>query len=372
MGVLGNTLGGLGSALDGLLGGGQGGNGSGGGSSGGLGSGGLGGLLTPVIGGSGDGSGGASAGASVNTTGLLDGLVNVNLLDQQALLRLGILPDSNGSHLISLSVLDSDGDGLVDVGLLNNGINASLLDRDGDGLIDVNLLDTINLGLDTSGDLDNNGVPDNSTSQGDFDVVLMGTEGTDRFVLDTTQSFYVEGMGDTDWVSYGASASGFNYAAEANGVFISNGDKVDYLQNVERIAFSDGTLHLDTGIGETAGYAYRIYQAAFDRAPDAAGLDYWIDVLDSGAKGMTEVAADFLASREFQQTYGALSTQDFIEELYENILQRAGEDAGIDYWTDQLDAGAQSRAQVLAGFSDSAENVALVGATIDNGFFLAA
>lgn len=370
MGLLGNTLGGLGNTVDNLLGGGLTGGASGGGSAN-VGLGGLGGLLNPITGGSG-GNGSGVLGSSLNTTGLLDGLVNINLLDQQALLRLGILPDANGSHLVSLSVLDSDGDGLVDVGLLNDGINATLLDRDGDGLIDVNLLDTINLGLDLTGDVDNNGVPDSSTNQSDFDVMLMGTEGADRFVINLSQSHYVEGMGSTDRASYAASASGFNYSAEANGVFISNGDKVDYLQNVERIDFSDGTLHLDTGIGETAGYAYRIYQAAFDRAPDAAGLDYWIDVLDSGAKGMTDVAADFLSSREFQQTYGALSTQDFIEELYENILQRGGEDAGIDYWTDQLDTGAQSRAQVLAGFSDSAENVAMVGATIDNGFFLAA
>jgi hypothetical protein len=342
--------------------------------------GGLGGLLSPVLGGgSGSGSGGGSGsgsggvlGSALNTTGLLDGVVNVNLLDQQALLGLGILPDASGNNLVDLSLLDRDGDGLVDVGLLNDGINASLLDRDGDGLISLDLLDTINLSLDVSGDLDGNGVPDNSTDEDDFDVVLTGTQGADRFVLDASQSFHVEGLGGTDSASYAASASGFNYVLQANGVFVSNGDKVDYLQSVERIDFSDGTLHLDSGIGETAGFAYRIYQAAFDRAPDAAGLDYWIDVLDSGAKGMTEVAADFLSSREFQQTYGALSTQDFIEELYENILQRAGEDAGIDYWTDQLDAGAQSRAQVLAGFSDSAENVALVGATIDNGFFLAA
>ncbi|MBS9722373.1 DUF4214 domain-containing protein [Tianweitania sp. BSSL-BM11] len=367
MALVGNIIPGVGDTVDGLLGvSGPTGSVSGSGSAS-VGLGGLSGLLNPITGGSG---GGLLSG--VNTTGLLDGLVNVNLLDEQALLKLGILPDDNGSNLLSVAVLDRDGDGLVDVGLLNDGINASLLDRDGDGLIDVNLLDTINLGLDISGDLDNNGIPDNSTDPGDFDIVLMGTGGSDQFVLDASQSYFVEGMGGTDQVSYGTSASGFNYAVQANGVFISNGDKVDYLQNVERVAFSDGTLHLDTGIGETAGYAYRIYQAAFDRAPDAAGLDYWIDVLDSGAKGMTQVAADFLSSREFQQTYGALSTQDFIEELYENILQRSGEDAGIDYWTDQLDAGVQSRAQVLAGFSDSAENVALVGATIDNGFFLAA
>ena len=371
MALLGDVLGGVGNTVDNILGGGPTG-GTSGGTSVTVGLGGLGGLLDPVTGGSGGGSsGGGVVGSGLNTTGLLDGVVNVNLLDEDALLDLGILPSGNG-NLVDLSLLDDNGDGLVDVGLLNDGINASLLDRDGDGLIDVDLLDTVTIGLDLTGDLDNNGVPDNSTDNDDFDVVLMGTEGTDRFVLDANQSFYVEGMGNTDWASYGASASGFNYAVEANGVFISNGEKVDYLQNVERIAFADGTLHLDTGIGETAGYAYRIYQAAFDRAPDAAGLDYWIDVLDSGAKGMTEVAADFLSSREFQQTYGALSTQDFVEELYENILQRAGEDAGIDYWTNQLDAGVQSRAQVLAGFSDSAENVALVGASSDNGFFLAA
>jgi hypothetical protein len=376
MGILDGVLGTVGGVVGGLTGGtGNGGTSAGGSAGGSLDTGGLLAPVTGIIGGGTGGSGGGLLGTGVNTNGLTDGLIDLDLLDANALAAVGILPDQDGNGLVNLSLLDQNGDGMVDIGLLNNGLGLSLLDQDGDGLVSLDLLDRVDLsvdaGLDLSGDLDGNGVPDNSTDASDFDVVLTGTAGADRFLIDSNQTTYVDGLGGVDIASYAASANGFNYALGANGVFMSNGDKVDYLQNVERISFSDGTLLLDTGIGETAGYAYRIYQAAFDRAPDAGGLAFWIDALDDG-ESMVDVAADFLFSPEFQRTYGQLSDTDFVEELYENILNRAGEAAGVDFWSDQLENGVRSRADVLANFADSAENVALVGSTIDAGIFLSA
>jgi len=376
MGLLDNTLGTVGNVVGGVISGGTttGGSASGSVSAGGSLSGGS------LLGGTGGGSSSGGVLDGVLGSGTLDGLVDADLLDQDALLEIGILPDQMSNGLLELSLLDQNGDGLVDVGLLDDNLGLSLLDQDGNGLIDLDVLDTIDLELDsdggleldTDGDLNNDGIPDIDTDAGSFDVVLMGTAGDDRFIIDLDQSTYVQGMGGTDWASFAASAEGFTYAADVNGVFLSNGDALHYFENVERISFSDGTLHLDTNIGETGGYAYRIYQAAFERTPDAEGLAYWIDVLDSGQKGMVEVANDFLFSQEFQQTYGALSTEDFVEELYENILQRVGETDGLDYWVDQLESGARSRADVLSNFADSQENVELVGATIETGFFLSA
>lgn len=370
MGVLDGVLGTVGGVVGGVTGGSTSGGSTGSvsGSVGGtINTGGLLGPVGSVIGAGSSGTGLLDDGINV---GALDGWISTDLLSDDALLDLGISPDASGQR-VNLAVLDQDGDGLVDLDLLDEDLGLSLLDRDGDGLIDLDLIDTMEPGLDPDGDIDGDGNPNNNTDANDFDVVLMGTAGADTFVLPPNQTTYVEGFGNTDSATYAASAQGFSYAVDANGVFISDGTEVDYLQNVERINFSDGTLHLDTGAGETAGYAYRIYQAAFDRTPDTAGLAFWIDELDEG-KSMIDVAADFLFSAEFQQTYGQLSTTDFVEELYENILQRAGEDAGVDFWTQQLDSGARGRAEVLAGFSDSAENVALVGATIDAGLFVAA
>jgi Ca2+-binding RTX toxin-like protein len=52
-------------------------------------------------------------------------------------------------------------------------------------------------------------------------------------------------------------------------------DGTDQVTGVERLQFGDSVLAFDTVKG-TPGQAYRLYQAAFDRTPDSAGLGYWI------------------------------------------------------------------------------------------------
>jgi len=134
----------------------------------------------------------------------------------------------------------------------------------------------------------------------------------------------------------------------------------------ERFILNNGTLAFD--LSGIAGQSYRIYQAAFDRTPDTPGLSYWIKSMDAGMS-LIDVASGFVASVEFASVYGVdISNADFISKLYENVLGRQGEAAGIDYWTGQL-AGGVSHAVVLAGFSESPENVAGVAPAIADGIW---
>lgn len=160
----------------------------------------------------------------------------------------------------------------------------------------------------------------------------------------------------------------YDIKKQADGSFTVT-NKVDHvtLYDVERVQFADGVVALDTaGI---AGQAYRLYQAAFDRTPDADGLKFWIDNMDAGW-GLGHVAANFIGSAEFQSSYGNLSNVGLVDQLYKNILGRAAEKAGLDFWVDQLDKGTMDRATVLANISESPENVALVAPAIDNGIWL--
>lgn len=143
-------------------------------------------------------------------------------------------------------------------------------------------------------------------------------------------------------------------------------DGTDLLKDVERLQFSDVTLALDIAKGEIAGSAYRIYKAAFDRAPDTGGLGYWINAMD-GSASLTTVAAGFINSPEFQKLYGAnLSDRDFVTKLYNNVLDRNPDQEGYDYWLGALAKGA-SREGVLVNFSESNENIANVVDLIANG-----
>lgn len=128
-------------------------------------------------------------------------------------------------------------------------------------------------------------------------------------------------------------------------------------------ALPDAATLLTTleGIAQTTvNPVIRLYQAAFDRVPDSAGLDYWVSqYIDGGGSGtltLGQMSANFTQSAEFQSDYGALSNLAFVNALYVNILQRTGDQAGIDYWTNLLNSGV-SRGEVLNNFAQSPEFV---------------
>ena len=142
-------------------------------------------------------------------------------------------------------------------------------------------------------------------------------------------------------------------------------DGTDVLSHVERLQFFDSAFAFD--IGGNAGQAYRIYQAAFNRAPDAAGLGFWIHAMDGGM-ALNDVAAGFIASAEFKTMYGAApSNADLVGKFYTNVLHRAGDAGGIAFWTGVLDNHSVTAAGALAGFSESPENQAALIGVIGNG-----
>ena len=138
-----------------------------------------------------------------------------------------------------------------------------------------------------------------------------------------------------------------------------NRDGVDTLINVQRYQFSDDALALDTGATQNAGSVYMLYQAAFNRVPDAGGLGYWITQVDKGANITTVVAASFIKSPEFIAMYGVNpSNASFVNSLYQNVLHRAGDAGGVAFWNELLSNPATTKASVLELFASSPENVA--------------
>jgi len=138
------------------------------------------------------------------------------------------------------------------------------------------------------------------------------------------------------------------------------------LTDIERVRLLDGTLAFD--IDGNAGQAYRLYQAAFDRAPDVSGLGYWIVEKDGGSR-LQEIARNFIGSSEFRSLYGATaSDREFTDLLYANVLNRDADAEGYVYWVGQLSEGL-SRADMLIGFSESGENKANVADEVSNGIW---
>jgi hypothetical protein len=176
--------------------------------------------------------------------------------------------------------------------------------------------------------------------------LLDGKEGIDTVVFASQRAWYVVQNDGTNMAVYD---------------FLSGSST--RLANVERLQFSDQTVALD--INGNAGESYRLYQAAFNRTPDKVGLGYWINSMDQG-HSLMDVAASFINSAEFAEKYGANpSDAQYVEALYQNVLHRAPDATGYDFWLHALQIAP--RAEVLVNFSESPENQAQVIGAIANG-----
>ncbi len=194
------------------------------------------------------------------------------------------------------------------------------------------------------------------------DETLAGGTGND-FLNGMAGDDLLDGGSGLDTALYSGNKASYTIAAADEGFTVSGPDGVDTLLGVERIRFGDVNVALD--IDGTAGQAYRLYQAAFNRTPDIGGLGYQMNALDQGLT-LQQVAQNFINSPEFSRTYGSLSTSEFVTQLYANVLHRAPDEGGLAYHIARLDAGVP-RAGVLEGFSESPENQAALIGTIQNG-----
>ena len=116
---------------------------------------------------------------------------------------------------------------------------------------------------------------------------------------------------------------------------------------------------------EAATEVARLYDTVFGRLADVGGLTYWKNGLEGGTATLGQMADAFTGSAEFRAQYGSLNNRQFADALYVNSLDRPADQAGLDYWAAQLDAGVARSAVVLA-FSESAEHVALTAANIQS------
>jgi len=170
------------------------------------------------------------------------------------------------------------------------------------------------------------------------------------------------------FITFSGNASQYSIAANANGYAVTDilTSQATQVAAGSRLRFADSAIALD--LDGNAGQGYRIYQAAFNRKPDLVGLGYWINQMDNGAS-QRDVASSFVASAEFAILYGGGNPANllYVTKLYNNVLQRAPEQDGLNYWLGVMDSNAAGRGEVLGYFSESTENKTLVAPAIAGG-----
>ena len=141
----------------------------------------------------------------------------------------------------------------------------------------------------------------------------------------------------------------------------SGRDGTDTLNSIEILEFNGTAFELDrftnvSTLTEADMMAFcELYVAYFNRAPDSTGLLFWGSALADGMS-MNEIARLFFDQPETQALYGgSSSTGDFVTAVYSNILGRAPDASGFNYWTGILDSGAVERSEFILAMIDGAK-----------------
>jgi len=101
-----------------------------------------------------------------------------------------------------------------------------------------------------------------------------------------------------------------------------------------------------------------IYVATFGRAPDPVGLGYWVGQVEVGFLTIDQVAQSFFDQSETKAKYPQGTTNAaFITAIYQNVLNRTPDQAGLNYWIGELNRGAFSRSQAIMAIINGAKAV---------------
>lgn len=215
------------------------------------------------------------------------------------------------------------------------------------------------------------------TTAYDFNTIDVKTPSSGMISSAADETF--SGDSGINTVVFSSARSNYSLTQTTNGWLVSstvNGK--DTISNIERLQFSDKNLALDLDAANSAGGIYRLYKAALDRTPDLGGLGYWIAQADVGTKDAVRMATDFTYAAEFKTLYGVHSADNYmtgdditslVTKIYENVLNRAPDTGGRDYYAGQITTKSKTVGQVLAEISDSAENklavIDLIGTGIE-------
>ncbi len=123
-----------------------------------------------------------------------------------------------------------------------------------------------------------------------------------------------------------------------------------------------GKEFTETGCEQYSDSVARLYTAGLGRQPERGGFEFWMTEYTAGHRNLPQMASFFTQSDEFNKSYGALSQDGFVRQLYRNVLGREGESGGVAFWNGQMSLG-MDRGTVLLRFAESRENIASSGTT---------
>ncbi|WP_323370692.1 DUF4214 domain-containing protein [Sulfitobacter sp. F26204] len=134
------------------------------------------------------------------------------------------------------------------------------------------------------------------------------------------------------------------------------GEGTDLLTGIEMLSFGGGASIFADGMIDLTKFQgiagldaaqintfVELYIAYFNRAPDAVGLNFWGTAFATGTS-LDQIASLFLDQDETRATYDAdINNLEFATQVYQNVLGRTPDAAGLAFWQGELDSGNVSR-----------------------------
>lgn len=115
------------------------------------------------------------------------------------------------------------------------------------------------------------------------------------------------------------------------------------------------------------------YRGLLSRLPDSAGFTYWVGRFKTaqcqGGDAVNAAARDISGGFTNGPEYGSRNrtNAEFVADMYNAFMRRGGDLAGVQFWINQLNSGNQTREQVRLAFTGTGEFQARVQAILNAG-----
>lgn len=193
---------------------------------------------------------------------------------------------------------------------------------------------------------------------GPTDDVLYGTGADDAIDGGGGADWVRAGLGHDVFV-LPRDASAYDVALQGIKVTVTERDTgtTSVLFNVESLQFHDGAMTLD--YAPVLGQVAWLYHSVLGRQPDADGFAYWTAAVDDASIPLAHMAVSFLFSEEAQAKGKGLdpatrTDSEALSLLYEVLLDRAPDADGLEFWLDVMEGGAPMQ-DVALQFANSHE-----------------
>lgn len=133
---------------------------------------------------------------------------------------------------------------------------------------------------------------------------------------------------------------------------VSIHSKDSMLETLYDCGFYEANEDYEEEMAPIAAFVDRLYTNVLQRTYDKTGLNYWVDELMTGVETGAQVAGGFFFSPELEAKN--LSNEEFVNLLYQVMMNRVPDQSGLDYWVGLMENG-YGKAGVFREFVDSDE-----------------